>query len=108
MPMTVGGFTARQAKAWPGAIERIRHFGCEASDDPSAYGWVLDWQDEVRPGRGRSLNAIYWDGETIAQITMDVYGYPTVSVSRSELIHSDADDECPCDYCKAERDEADQ
>ena len=95
------GFTQRQAQAWPDAIERIRRHGCEAKEDPASHGWVLDWWDETRPGRGRYLSAIYWDGETIAQIAMDVYGYPIVSVSRCELIHSDADEECPCDDCEA-------
>jgi hypothetical protein len=95
--------TARQAKDWPDAVARVRRHGCEVTEDPTGYGWTLDWHEEVRPGRGHYLSATWNDGEHFAQITMDVYGGPVVSVAALDWIHSDSYEECDCEPCDAER-----
>lgn len=100
---TFAGFTARQADAWPRAIDRIRRHAGGVADDPASYYWTLTWHDESRPGRGSFLDAIWTDGEHLAQITMDVYGYPVVSVAAVEWLHSDGDEACACDFCQDER-----
>ena len=99
--MSAPTFTERQAAAWPKAIEEIRRYAPQAPVDPRQ--WTLDWADEVRPGRGHFLNATWLDGENFAQILMDVYGGPSVSVADIDWIHANSDEECGCDYCVEER-----
>lgn len=96
-------FTERQAAAWPEAVARINRYGVGAPEDPTAYGWTLNWHDETRPGRGHYLDAQFNDGEHFAQITMDVYGSPVVSVATLDWLHSDGNEDCDCDPCQAER-----
>ena len=105
--MSAPTFTERQSRDWPDAIARIRQHGVHVEEDPTAYGWQLDWHEEVRPGRGHYLSAVWNDGEHFAQVVMDVYGSPSVSVAALDWIHSDADEECGCGPCEAER-EADR
>lgn len=100
-------FTERQAAAWPEAIAEIQRYvdTSTVSADPQNYCWTVLWAEESRPGRGHYIDAIWCDGEYMAQVTMDVYGYPNVSVARTELIHNRADEECPCTPCTTEREE---
>lgn len=96
--------TERQKAGWTEAITRLRASGAEVPSE-SPRCWTLDFADEVRPGRGHHLNAIYNDGEIFAQILMDVYGYPSTSWARFEWEHADSNEECECDFCVAEREE---
>ena len=96
-------FTERQAAAWPEAVARVNLHDAYAPEDPTAYGWTLNWHEEIRPGRGHYLDAQFNDGEHFAQITMDVYGSPVVSVATLDWLHSDGNEDCDCDPCQAER-----
>jgi hypothetical protein len=62
--------------------------------------WIVRWDEEIRPGRGRGLNATYLDGEVFAQIILDVYGYGNESVATLDWVHASANEECLCDVCK--------
>lgn len=95
--------TERQAQSWPGAVDKIRGYGIEASYDLTHYDWSIRWDEESRPGRGHSFYAIWLDGENIATVWMDVYGYPTVAVGSTEWVHNDSDEECTCDPCQKRR-----
>lgn len=89
-------FTERQARAWEQDVRPVldRH----GIADLSSY-WNLHWSEEVRPGRGHFLNATYVDGEHFAQVLMDVYGCPTISVAQLDWIHADSDEEMECETC---------
>jgi hypothetical protein len=99
--MTTNTLTDRQKKAWPEAIERLRESG--AIVPGSMAEWTVDYSDEVRPGRGRAINAQFIDGEVYAQILMDVYGYPNASFATLDWVHADSDEECDCGPCETER-----
>jgi hypothetical protein len=88
-------FTERQAKAWEEDVRPVlvRH-GIDG-----LRSWNLHWAEEVRPGRGHFLNATYVDGEHFAQVLMDVYGSPTVSVAELNWVHADSDEEMECRTC---------
>lgn len=93
--------TWRQEIAWPKAVERLRrHYDSLPAD---FHRWEVSWSPESRPGRGHAITATYADGEFFAQVLMDVYGYPSVSIARLDLIHADSDEECGCDECLKER-----
>jgi hypothetical protein len=92
--------TDRQQAAWPEAIARLRASGAEVPADIRT--WSVHYADEVRPGRGHYVNATYLDGETFAQVLMDVYGYPDVSWAALDWVHADANEECRCEMCAAE------
>lgn len=98
--------TERQRAAWPAAVDRARTAGADVNPDETGYGWRLHFHDESRPGRGHALDAWWTDGEHFVQITMDVYGYPSVSVASVDWIHADSNEECPCDSCVTERTDA--
>lgn len=96
--------TERQAKAWPDAIRRIEEtLELQGSVPKDINGWAVHYSEETRPGRGHFVNATYVDGEVFAQVLMDVYGYPNVSVAVLTWIHSDSNEECDCGVCEAER-----
>ena len=99
-------FTERQAEAWPDAIKRAQRYVTSStiSRDPNNYHWTVEYADETRPGRGHSVNATWQDGESLVQITMDVYGYPSMSIAAIEWLHSDGDEECPCGPCAEDTD----
>lgn len=103
--MTRPEFTERQAKAWPEAIAEAQQYVTSGtiSDDPDNYYWLVNWQDETRPGRGHHFNGTWIDGEYLVQIIMDVYGYPLVSVCEVTLLHNSESDECDCEPCIEER-----
>ncbi len=88
--------TARQAAAWPEAIERLRKHGQYDSIPADIRSWDVLWSEESRPGRGHALNATYVDGEVFAQVLMDVYGYPNVSIATLDWVHADSNEECDC------------
>jgi plasmid maintenance system antidote protein VapI len=95
--------TERQLAAWPDAIAEINRYHVEASDNPDHPDWHFDWFEETRAGRGQVFSALFIDGEHFAQIFMDVYGSPTVSVAALDIMHNGSDEECPCDFCTKER-----
>lgn len=101
--MSAEKMTERQEKAWPEAIARLAHCGALLPADIGK--WAVDWSEEIRPGRGHSMNAIYVDGEVFAQVLMDVYGYPHISFATLDWVHADSNEECDCEPCKAERSE---
>lgn len=93
-------FTARQATAWPEAIERLRQY---YPVPEAASNWSIVHANEIRPGRGHFINATFIDGEVFAQVTMDVYGHPDVSIAFLEWVHADGNEECDCNPCRTER-----
>lgn len=95
--------TDKQKAAWPDAIKEIARYNIAVQENPDHYDWTFDWQEESRPGRGQSFSALFIDGEHYAQIMMDVYGYPTVSVAALDILHNGSDEECPCEFCEKER-----
>lgn len=97
--MSAPEMTQRQADAWPAAVDEVRSYGAEAP--ARLWEWVVQWDDESRPGRGHTMHALWLDGEYVAEVYMDVYGYPTVVVAFMDLIHNSGDDECSCEPCKA-------
>jgi len=98
-------FTERQAAAWPEAVAEAQRYVDSSTIPEALHDWTVKWADEVRPGRGRAFNGLWLDGEYVAQVRMDVYGYPSVSVASTEWLHSSDDEECPCQPCRAEREE---
>ncbi|GAB3125834.1 hypothetical protein [Glaciibacter psychrotolerans] len=99
--------TERQAAAWPGAVAEVQQY-VDTSTIPADlenYQWAVHWMEESRPGRGCSLSAVYCDGEYFAQVSMDVYGYPSVAVAEVSWLHNSSDDECECAPCKKERED---
>lgn len=97
----MSALTDRQAKAWPEAVARLReHYSALPQDIAS---WNVHYFEETRPGRGHAINAEYLDGEVFAQILMDVYGYPNVSIATLDWVHADSNEECACQPCEAER-----
>lgn len=103
MSATKEQFTERQARGWLDAIADIHAHEVEPSDNPDGYGWILEFAEEVRPGRGHDLNAVWTDGEHYVQIIVDVYGSWSASVAEMDWLHSSSDDSCGCDRCTAER-----
>lgn len=95
--------TERQAKAWPEAVAEVAKHATWSTVPDDLRCWIVKWDEETRPGRGHAMDAVWCDGEYFAQIRMDVYGYPSVSVASVEGIHSSCDEDCPCDECSAER-----
>ncbi|GGO86685.1 hypothetical protein GCM10011584_09590 [Nocardioides phosphati] len=95
----MSAFTVRQAKAWDNdVIPVLERHGIPRL--PTSHGWTLTWADEVRPGRGHSLDATFCDGEQYAQVLMDVYGYPNISIALLTWVHADSDDdELACEDC---------
>lgn len=103
----IEGFTERQVEGWYAAVEELQRYTYVTSN-PAHSTWTIIFDEEVRPGRGRAINAIWCDGEHFAQITMDVYGYPTVSIATLDWVHNSADEECPCPVCTKERENDDE
>lgn len=98
-------FTERQLEAWPGAVAEAQHYvDGTITEDHEHWDWEIQWREESRPGRGHAISAIWSDGEYLVQITMDVYGYPAVSVAETRWIHNSADEECDCGPCLLDRD----
>jgi len=96
------GMTERQAAAWPEFVARLnRAVEWVAVPEDIRY-WSVKWDEEIRPGRGRGLNATFLDGEVFAQIILDVYGYGSESVAELAWVHASADEECRCNVCKEE------
>ena len=106
MPDLMEILTERQRAAWPEAVQDIRAYTYQdVPHDLNDYSWMVHFDDEVRPGRGRRLSAIWCDGYNFAQVLMDVYGYPSVSVAELTWLHNSEDDECECEPCARLRDE---
>ncbi len=101
--------TERQAEAFDAVIADLATRGITLDASLDDYTWHVRWDDETRPGRGHAMSAVWCDGEHLVQVTMDVYGGPSVSVADVNWTHSDNGDECigPCDRCVAETAAAD-
>lgn len=97
--------TDRQLAAWPDKVAEAQRYVNTSTipDSIDHWEWLMDWADEVRPGRGRDLSATYSDGEYLVQITLDVYGHGDVSVAETTWVHSSSFEECDCEYCEKER-----
>lgn len=97
--------TERQIAAWPASVAEAQRYVTTSTvpTELDNYNWVRTWAEEVRPGRGQDLSAIYMDGEYVVQITLDVYGYGGVSVGETAWVHNSYDEECDCEYCEKER-----
>ena len=102
--MNTEKFTERQAAAWPTAVAEAQRHVTSSTISADLHAWVVEWADEVRPGRGHAFNGIWTDGECFVQVLMDVYGSPSVSVAEVEWVHSSSDEECACQPCTDERD----
>ena len=89
-------FTDRQARAWQETVSPIleRHL---ISTDWRGYYWDVRWSGG--PKRGWHFNATHCDGEHFAQVLMDTYGYPTVSIAELDWVHADSDEEMECETC---------
>lgn len=98
----MSGLTERQKGAWEDAMTRLDgHAGYRLPHDIAS--WDVVYHEETRPGRGHQVNATYLDGEVFAQVLMDVYGYPNISIATLDWIHADSNEECDCSSCIAER-----
>lgn len=97
--------TEKQAAAWPEAIAKLRTY--YDSIPENLRSWDVAYSEENRPGRGHFINATYVDGEVFAQILMDVYGYPNVSLAFFSWVHADSNEECDCEPCIAQQEAED-
>ncbi len=96
--------TERQKVAWPEAVAEIERYTGKGTVPPlDDWAWTVRWEEEVRPGRGHGISAVLIIEGWWAQICMDVYGYPHTTVSTWDLVHNSFDEDCPCDFCAAER-----
>lgn len=93
-------FTARQAKAWPEAVAEVQQYVDSSTVSEDLYQWTVEWAEETRPGRGHRFNGMWCDGEYFAQVVMDVYGYPSVSVAAMTWLHNSSNEECDCGPCE--------
>lgn len=99
---TVAGsaeMTERQKAAWPECVARLDRVVANVIPH-DIRSWSVEWSEEIRPGRGRGLNATFIDGEVFAQIILDVYGFGSESVAELDWVHSSSDEECPCYVCR--------
>lgn len=96
------GMTERQEASWLEHVARL-NLALEWNVIPEDIReWDVEWSEEIRPGRGRHMNATFLDGEVYAQIILDVYGNGSESVATLDWVHASANEECGCDMCKAE------
>lgn len=93
-------FTERQRAAWTEAVAEVQRYVDTSTVPEHLHEWVIEFEDETRPGRGHFVNAVWCDGEYMAQVRMDVYGYPSVSVGAVEWLHSSSQEDCPCAPCR--------
>ncbi len=103
--MTTPKFTERQAAAWPEAVAEVQRYVDTSTVTSDLHGWTVSWEPESSPGRGHLFDAFWCDGEYMAQVRMDVYGYPSVSVAEVTWVHSSSNEECDCEPCTTLRDE---
>ncbi|MDY0984608.1 hypothetical protein SOM10_11950 [Microbacterium sp. CFBP9023] len=96
--------TERQKAAWPEAVaEAQRYVDSTIPTDLADHYWRVRWDDESRPGRGHMMWATWANGEHFVEISMDVYGYPRVSVAEMTWLHNSSDEDCDCEPCAADR-----
>lgn len=94
------GFTDRQAKAWEEQVAPTLEAHGVPSRAPGVFGhWVVDWIEEVRPGRGQDFNGLYCDGDRFVQVMIDVYGRASVSIANLDWIHADSSEDLRCEDC---------
>lgn len=109
MSVTVPEMTERQAKAWAEFVAEAQTYVSTSTIpvDYRSWDWATRWQDEVRPGRGQDMSAVWHDGEYVVQILCDVYGNGSVAVGETNWLHNGADEECDCERCEAQRKDED-
>lgn len=100
--------TERQIPAMAEMVKRAQDqhdvFSIHPWHESSTY-WLTKFREEIRPGRGHDIEAMYCDKENLVVITLDPYGSGSLSVARLDWVHNDFNEECPCSYCVAERSE---
>ena len=96
--------TPRQLTKWPEAVAEAQRYVDTSTIpvDPNHPMWMLDYTEEVRPGRGHDISAIWMDGEYAVRIMIDVYGHHSVSVAETDWLHNSDCEQCDCHYCMAE------
>lgn len=100
--------TKAQLRDLPSAIKEAQvYVDSDIQEDLNAVYWNVILDDETRPGRGHRMKAIWTDYIQYVEISMDVYGYPSVYVSELSPIHYSYDEECPCVPCTVAREEED-
>lgn len=100
MPMTKS-----QLGAWPDAVAEIQRYVDTSTVplSPDHPDWKVVFAEELRLGRGHAIDATWCDGEYFAQVRMDVYGFPSVSVAEVAWLHYSGEGaECECSYCERE------
>ena len=95
-------FTPKQEAAWVEVLADLAKRGIRAKATLS-WPWHIDWDEEVRPGRGRTFRGMWFDEYLLADVTIDVYGGWEVATADLTWLHNSADDECSCDLCEQER-----
>jgi hypothetical protein len=97
--------TEWQRQALSSHIGRARaRYGISAPPWRDGYPWATYWAEETRPGRGHDLTAVFLDGEHVLTIQLDVYGNGGgIAIGVVEWTHADADEDCDCMWCRAER-----
>lgn len=95
-------FTPRQQIAWVAALKEIE-VRCEITLPEDPYAWLIQWQDEVRTGRGQDLDATIVYEDFFVQVSIDVYGHYNASVAHLEWLHSNTyEEDCPCGHTEEE------
>lgn len=95
--------TEKQRAALLEMVDRARNkHGVESMPDwsDSHSWWLTTFREEIRPGRGHDMDTVLCTGDYFVQITLDPYGYGSLSVAALDWVHSDGDDDCDCDECK--------
>lgn len=95
-------FTPRQAAAWTEVIADLASREIDAPDS-LRWPWIIQWAEEVRPGRGHDFQAVCVVDDRLAHVGIDVYGGWWVATADVTWIHGSDDDECSCERCEAER-----
>lgn len=93
-------FTERQIRDWDGAVTEAQQY-VETTIPRSHHDprWIIGYREETRPGRGHAIDAVWFDGESLVMIRMDVYGYPSVVVASTDCLHNSSNENCACDPC---------
>lgn len=85
-------FNLVQAKAWEKAIDKAQLYVDEEIPKYS-YRWLIQNKDSFY------ASAIWYSGEHLVHIFVDLHGYYDVSVAKLDWLHSSADEECGCGRC---------
>lgn len=98
-------FTPRQAAAWDEVLADLASRGI-AAPAHLRWPWIVQWSEAIRPGRGHDFQAVCVVDDRLAHVGIDVYGTWWVATADVIWLHNSDDDECSCERCKTEREEA--